>query len=315
MPERSSQAGPAEAPDAAPGSKVYVIQNPAAGGRHPERLRRIIGTTLEARGVSYQFAYTEAPGHAEELAAAAVASGFPRVLVAGGDGTVMEAVASIADTDTVLGLIPTGTGNQLAANLGVPSRIARAVSVAATARPRRIDVGMINGRPFTCMAGAGFDTALISPDARLKQRLGYLAYVYAAVEAGLSPQVASLEITLDGESFIERGVGLEVANLPGLRLPGLPWPINIIRDGSIDDGLLDICILGADSTLSLISVVASFMTGRPHRNPRIRYLRGREVRVEADPPLAVQADGELFGMTPFTASVRKRALAVAVPNA
>ena len=98
-------------------------------------------------------------------------------------------------------------------------------------------------------------------------------------------------------------------------LPGLPWPINIIRDGSIDDGLLDICILGADSTLGLISVVASFITGRPHRNPRIRYLRGREVRVEADPPLAVQADGELFGMTPFTASVRKRALAVAVPNA
>ncbi len=295
-------------------SSLLVIQNPVAGGRHPERIRRKIESALEARRVTYRLEQTRGPGHAEELAAAAVESGLSKVLVAGGDGTVMEAVSALASSGTVLGLIPVGTGNQLAANLGVPSRIGRAIEVATAGPEKRIDVGMIDGRPFTCMAGAGFDAAVIGPDSRLKKRLGYLAYVHAALAAGLSPKPSALEITIDGERISARGVGVEVANLPGLRPPGLPWPVKIVPDGRLDDGLLDVCVIGADSTTSLVSVVASILVGRPHKNPRLRYWRGREIRVEANPPLPVQADGELFGTTPFTATIRRQALAVAVPN-
>ena len=284
------------------------------GGKHPERLRRRIEAALDSRRIPYEFAYTRARGHAAQLAGAAVKSGCTRVLVAGGDGTVMEAVSALADSDTVLGLIPVGTGNQLAANLRIPARVSPAVDVAVGGEARRIDVGMIDGRPFTCMAGAGFDTAVVNPDPRLKRAVGYLGYVIAAVKATLRPKTARIRLTLDGDRMELRGVGVEVANLPGLRPPGAPWPVRIIKHGAMDDGQLDVCVLAAESTLQLIGVLMSFLTLRPERNSRIRYYRAREITVDADPILPVQADGELFGNTPFTVRVRPRALAVAVPE-
>ncbi len=265
--------------------------------------------------MEYDHQFTHSPGHAEELAKRALEAGCKRILVAGGDGTVMEAVAALAETDAVLGLVPVGTGNQLAANLRIPSKIEAAVVVAATGEARRIDVGMIDGRPFTCMAGAGFDTAVINPDPRLKRYFGYLSYVIAAIAETLAPTAADIVITIDGVKKNYRGIGIEIANMPGLRPPGSPWPINLVNDGRFDDGMLDICILGATSMVTTISVLLSFIMQRADRNPHIHYLKGREIKIESDPPLPVQADGELFGATPFSVSIRPRALSVAVPEA
>lgn len=297
-----------------PGSDLYVIQNPAAGTGSARWLSRRIGKALEARGVSHRLAYTREPGHAEQLARGALRDGYGRILVAGGDGTVLEVVSAMAGTDAVLALLPVGTGNQLAANLRVPRRLGRAIEVAVSGCVRKIDVGMIDGRPFTCIAGAGLDAEIVRPGPNVKRWIGYLAYLYSGFRAALSPPRAVLKIQADGRTFEYRGVGIEVANMPGISGPGLPQPVRLIPKGQLDDGELEICVLAFEGRLDLFRALLSILLGRPERDPRLKYHRVREVRVETDPPLAVQVDGERIGVTPFHATVRPGALNVVVPR-
>lgn len=293
---------------------LFVIHNPAAGPTRAERLQRKVETALAAREVPYEYARTEAPGHARELTLTALAGGYRRVLVAGGDGTVLEAVSALVGSPTALALLPVGTGNQLAANLGVPRGLRAALDVALTGNLRQIDVGLMDGQPFTIIAGAGFDAEVVRPRSEVKKRLGYLAYVHAATAAAFAPRPSMLRITVDGEAHEFSGIGVEVANMPGLTAPMLRRPVDLVPNGRPDDGLLDVCVLAVQTTIDFLSAMSSIITRRYGRNPRLRYLRGREVLVEADPPLPVQVDGErLERTTPFAAKIRPRALNVVVP--
>lgn len=293
---------------------LFVIHNPAAGARHPERLRRRVETALTARSVRFEYAYTREPGHGRELVSEALAAGYARVLVAGGDGTVLEAVESLVDSPASIALLPVGTGNQLAANMGLPRGIEKSIDVAVGGVERRVDVGMVEDRPFACIAGAGFDAEVVRPDSDLKRRIGYLAYVQAAAGAAFAPKPASIAVTVDGVREVCTGIGVEVANMPALTAPLLVRPIDLVPDGKPDDGLLDVCVLAVEKTIDLVSALTSIMVGRTEKDPRLRYFRGREVIVEADPPLPVQIDGERLEMTtPFRATVRPGALGILVP--
>lgn len=294
-------------------AELFVIQNPAAGRKRPERLRRQIEGALNERGVSFEHVFTRERGHAQELAKQALADGYRRFAVAGGDGTVVEAVSALADSEAALALLPVGTGNQLAANLSLPKKMSRAIEVAVTGEVRKIDVGMVGDQPFVCVAGAGFDAAVVSPGSDLKRRFGYLAYVQAAASAILAPKKAMLTIRIDGEEIRGRGIGVEITNMPALTGPGLPVT-PIVPDGRPDDGRLDVCMLAVETTLEVLGAITSIMTRRLGHNRKLHYFSGREIAVEADPPLPTQADGELLGSTPFVATVRPGALSVVVPN-
>ncbi len=294
---------------------VFVIHNPAAGMRRPGRVRRRIESTLSSRGIPFDYAYTEEPGHGSELVAGALARGFQRILVAGGDGTVREAVAALAGKDAALALIPVGTGNQLAANLGVPKRFSHSLHVALSGGLRRIDLGLVDGRPFTSIAGAGFDAEVVRPGSRLKRRVGFLAYVHSAARAVLAPRPVELRVEVDGTVMQGRGIGVEVTNMPGLTAPGLRRPVPIVPAGKMDDGQLDGCLVAAETTLDCLSALGSILRRKYGRDRRLRYFSGRSIAVHADPPLRVQADGELLGLTPFTIRVWPQALSVMVPAA
>ena len=149
---------------------LFVVQNPSAGMRRPEKLRLRIEAALSSRGVPYEHAYTNAPGHGPELVSDALARGFRRFLVAGGDGTVREAVTALAGSDASLALLPVGTGNQLAANLGVPRRLESSINTAVNGHLRKIDLGLVNGKPFTSIVGAGLDTEIVRPPPRPSRR-------------------------------------------------------------------------------------------------------------------------------------------------
>lgn len=315
---RARNAGAAEqdgSPESTFGVEVFVIQNPAAGSRPADAVRQRIESALAERRVRFQHSYTLEPGHGRELARQALSDGYRRLLVAGGDGTVTEVASALAGSEAALAVIPVGTGNQLAANLGVPRGLERSIDVAIFGGLWRIDVGRINGHPFTCMAGAGFDAAVVSPQSQVKRRLGYLAYVQAAAAAALAPKLSNFTMSLDGETIVGRGVGVEVTNMPGLIAPGLRRPIRIVPDGAPDDGRLEVCMFAAESTLQIFSALGSILMGRHGRNPHLRYFSGSEIHVEADPPLPLQADGERIGTTPFTATIEPRALTVVVPDA
>jgi len=295
-------------------SSLFVIQNPAAGMRRPDRLRRRIESSLERYRVQYEHAYTREPGHAQELAQQALSDGFDRLLVVGGDGTVLEAVSALAGRAAALAVAPVGTGNQLAANLGVPGNLRKSVEIAVTGRSRVVDVGLIDGRPFSCIAGAGFDAAVVRPDPATKRRLGYLAYVRAALQAAVSPQPAEFRIRVDGDEISGRGIGVEITNMPGLTAPGLRGAVPIVPNGGMDDGQLDGCLLGAETMMECVKALGSILARRYDNDGRLVYFKGREIEVETEPPLPVQADGERLGMTPFAARVWPRALTVIVPH-
>lgn len=294
---------------------LYVIHNPAAGARHPERLRRRVEAALAARSVRFEYVFTRAPGHGRELVSEALEAGYERVLVAGGDGTVLEAVEALVDSPAAIALLPVGTGNQLAANMGLPRGIEKSIDVAVGGTERRIDVGMVDGRPFACIAGAGFDAEVVRPDSDLKRRIGYLAYVQAAASAAFTPRPSTISVTVDGVREVCTGIGVEVANMPALTAPLLVRPVDLVPDGKPDDGLLDVCVLSVEKTIDLVTALTSIMMGRTEKDPRLRYFRGREVVVEADPPLPVQVDGERLDVTtPFRATVRPGALGILVPT-
>jgi YegS/Rv2252/BmrU family lipid kinase len=296
--------------------RLFFIHNPVAGAKHPERLRRRVETALAKRQVEFEYAYTERQGHAADLAHDALESGYDRIVAAGGDGTVLEVVSALVDSDAELALLPVGTGNQLAANMRLPKGVARSIEVALNGGRKKIDVGMIEGQPFTCIAGAGFDADVVRPNSALKRRVGYLAYVHAAAASAFSPKPSDFRLEVDGEEILCRGIGVEVANMPGLTAPMLRRPVDLVPDGKPDDGLLDVCVLAVETTLDFVSAMTSIMTGRTERDPRLQYYRGREIRVEADPPLTVQIDGERLGSTtPFVATVRPGALNLVVPTA
>jgi YegS/Rv2252/BmrU family lipid kinase len=294
---------------------IYVIHNPTAGARHPERLRRRVESELESHQVRYEYAFTENRGHGEELTRAALERGFDRVLVAGGDGTVLEAAVALAGTEAALALLPVGTGNQLAANLRLPRGLKRLLKLAVSGATRKIDVGMLDGRPFTIIAGAGFDAEVIRPPSSLKRRIGYLAYLQAATGAAMAPSVSRLRVVVDGEEHRMNGIGVEVANMPGLAAPTLMRPVDLVPDGKPDDGLLDVCALAVETTAEFVAAVTAIVMGKHEKSQRLRYFRGREVTVEAEPPLPVQVDGEFLDRTtPFTATIRPLALNVIVPG-
>ena len=294
---------------------ALVIHNPAAGARHPERFRNRIAAEVGRRRERVEVCTTTGAGAARELARRAVEEGISRVIVAGGDGTISEVATAIAGGATILGVIPGGTGNQLAFELGLPLALDRAVAVAMGDSLRRIDVGWVDGRAFTAMAGAGIDAAVIGgADPRTKRWAGKMAYIASALRAVSDLPRSRLVIRVDERTWKGDGIGVLVANVPRLRVPFLAHGLTVVPGGSVEDGLLDCCALAVDGVPGLAREVWLGLRGADGGGSDLQYLRGRTIVVEADPPLGVQVDGDLAGTTPFRAEVRPGALVVAAPR-
>lgn len=299
-------------------SDALVIQNPATGTRRPERLRARIAAQFARLGRRADICTTTGAGAAYELARRAIAEGLPRVVVAGGDGTVSEAAGAVQGTSVVLGVIPCGTGNQLAYNLGIPTALDRAVATAMGDSIQTIDVGVIERRTFLAMAGAGIDAAVIAgARPNVKRWAGGLAYVLSGFAAAVRPRRSRLKVRVDGLEWEGDGIGVLIANVPALRVPLVPRGLTVAPNGSAEDGTLDCCALAITHLSELAVELWHALLGRAggREGHGIRRLSGTTVELDADPPLPVQVDGDLAGTTPLRATILPAALRVAVPPA
>jgi YegS/Rv2252/BmrU family lipid kinase len=283
--------------------RLLVILNPIAGQEDPARVRRQIGGALAFRGAAFDLAETSAAGDAERLAKQAVKMGYRSVIVAGGDGTIAEVITGLAGGPIPLGIIPLGTGNQLAANLGIPPDIERAVEVAVYGHPRPIDLGQLgNGRYFALMAGAGWDAEVMGSCSReLKERWGFGAYLFQGLKRVAAPPSAQFRIDADGAQFEVRAATVLIANAGQLFSSLFPMEVQIAPDASFRDGLLDVCVF-APRTLPDVAAVLWKVARRKYvGDDRMIYLQAREVRIDADPPIVTQVDGDCVGETPLIA--------------
>ena len=226
------------------------------------------------------------------LAEAAVAEQVDVVLASGGDGTVTACAEGVAGSGVPLAVLPAGTGNLLARNLGLPLALDQALAVGLTGRDRRLDVGNVNGHPFVAMAGIGFDAMLLdSTGEPLKKRLGWMAYAVSALRH-LRARPVRATLRADGRPVLRRRAsGIIVANVGALQ-----GGLVLLPGAEPDDGVLDLMVLTARGWSGWLALTVNVMLRRT-RTGRVVRSEFRELRVQLDRPQLWELDGEVMGMT------------------
>lgn len=277
--------------------QALLVVNPAARGGRSAEAEALAAFT--AAGVTANVRRTTAPGDAARIAAEE--AGEDPVFVLGGDGTVMEVVGALVGRGTAVGILPGGTGNQLARHLGIPLHVGRAVRALIGAVSTTLDLGRLSeGRYFSLTAGFGLDAAMIAgADPRAKRRFGVAAYVWSAARALPGVQSFPVQVEADGQVFEREAALAMVAN------------VGAVMDGRFglgpgvtpDDGWLDVCVLSAAGLQDGLAL-AWRMARRDFRpDPRMLFVRARQVRIEAPAGVPAQADGELLSAPILEAAV------------
>lgn len=277
--------------------RALLIVNPAArGGKSAER------EAVEAfwlLGIEVTVERTTAPGDAGRLAAKA--PGDELLFVLGGDGTVMEVAGALVGRDVAVGILPGGTGNQLARHLGIPLHVRHAVNLLSDADPVPLDLGRLgDGRHFAIAAGVGVDAEMIRRTGiAAKRRFGVAAYVWSGTRALFASRPFPVRVEADGHVF-ERDAGLAMIANVGAVMGGR---FGLGPGVEPDDGWLDVCILSPRGIADGL-ILAGRMARRDFRDDsRMLFVRARSVRLEAPAGVPAQADGELLAVSRLDATV------------
>jgi YegS/Rv2252/BmrU family lipid kinase len=278
-----------------------IVLNPVAGQSDTNRVLRLLAGAFAVRRAPFDVVETRGAGDAVRFARDAAAQGYRSVVAVGGDGTVGEVITGLAGTGVPLGIVPKGTGNQVAFNLGVPRGVEAAVDAVVNGVAVPMDLGqVVGGRYFAVAAGTGWDAAVVSLATReLKDRWGFGAYLYAALKVGATPPTTHYTITADGETLevdasmvLTANMGLIVSNPPALN-------VRISPRGSHRDGKLDLCIFAPRTLTHAAMMVWRMYRQRYAGDDRMIYLQAREILVHSDPPVFTETDGEPLGETPL----------------
>lgn len=288
---------------------VQVIVNPVAGGHRALAAWRKLEAQARRYSPGLVAELTTGPGHATVLAREAAARGARRVVVVGGDGTTQEAVAGLLHSDTSLGLIPAGTGNDFSRTHLIPRDLPQALSIAFGSHARRVDVGLVNGRPYVNIAGVGFD-AEVAAWTKYRTRLlsGAALYVAGVLATLFSYRPQELTITIDGKEHTQPCLLVAVGN--GRYLGG---GMMVCPGARPDDGMLEIVTCGDVTKLQTLGLLTQVFSGRHVGWKQVWCAQGRRVTVRGGPGLTVHADGEPVGRLPAEFAILEGALLVAVP--
>jgi YegS/Rv2252/BmrU family lipid kinase len=274
------------------------------------------GRRLEAASWTVECAVVDRKSELRRRTRGAVKGRVDVVVAVGGDGAVSQVVQKLAGTKVVLGVVPMGTGNLLAGNLGIPKRRDQAIDLLLTDGRRRIDLGQVTvGRKrkvFAVACGIGFDAVVMkSTGKRGKQRWGKLAYVASAIKNHGHVGNVAHQITIDGAHSTMEATQVFIANFGSMGLPIEP------RLGiNPDDGVLDVIVVSASGPLpGLLAGWEALLQRRLGKSSggRVFRARAREVKIETEPSRLVEIDGTVVGATPVKASIRPAALTVIVP--
>jgi len=289
--------------------RALLVLNPAAGGGRGVRLLPEVIERLRSAHVEVEVHRTTSLDDAGQAAEEA-AGGVDAVVAVGGDGTVGACAAGLAaarDGRAVLGIVPAGGGNDLARNLGLPFRDPlAAAALLPSLEVRRADLARVGERCFFNAAGAGFDSEV---SRRANQclstapaRLRYVGAVLAELVVG---RLASFRLRLDGRETSTAGWLVTVANSQSYGGGMLIAPA-----ARLDDGLLDVVVIGALSKPDFVATFPKVFSGRHVEHPDVTVHRATRIELEADRPLPVHVDGEPAGTVPATFEVVPGAVAV-----
>jgi YegS/Rv2252/BmrU family lipid kinase len=289
--------------------KVLLIVNPAS--RRGGRLVKEAASAFGKAGVHVDVRTTEARGHGARLAAE-LASGYDAVFTLGGDGTAIEVIGSLAHKGPPVGILPGGTGNIVSRSLGTHARIGRAVRQLLDGDEVRIDLGVLkSGERFAIGMGVGLDATMIAnAPGPLKRRIGFFAYVVAALKAFVQLEKFSVRLTVDGQVREMRASAVLIANFGAVLNDWIAFGDGIHRD----DGMLNACVYSPGNVVDAARILWKMTRKDFSPDPCIYYSSGLVFRIETTPPRLGQADGELIGNSPFDVTVEPLAARVLVPK-
>lgn len=297
-----------------------VIVNPVAGAYSTRRKWPRIGRLLRHIGLSFDFEYTEGPGHAIELARAATIDGYPYLVAVGGDGTVNEVANGILSVDslanTALGVIGTGTGSDFVRSVGIPRDLALACSSLVSSKRLEIDVGVVeyqrNGkleqRFFVNAAGVGFDATVVETTERLPKYFGgTIPYVFGLLRSLVGYR--NKPVTLGVGDRVEEARILSVVVANGCYFGG---GMRMAPQAELVDSLLDVVIVGDMGKFELLKALPTVYNGTHINHPKVRMAKATKVTVKSREHILVHADGELLGEVPATFWLKPAALSLIV---
>ncbi len=275
------------------------------------RWREAVGSVLTRAGWPEPAWYETTPSEAGHgLASQAVKDGVEVLFVCGGDGTVRSCVGALVGTDVAMVVLAGGTGNLLAANLGLPTDPTEAVRVAVEGRRRQIDVGTVGDEYFAVMAGMGLDAHMLdaTPE-RIKARLGWLAYLVGGLRhVWGSPMRVVIHID-DDPPIQRRARSVLVANVGHLQ-----GGLRLLADASPDDGQLDVAILTPRTVGHWVALGVSLLR-RQRRIPGLEVIPARRVRITSDRKQSRELDGDVIdAQRSLRAGIRPRSLWLCVPE-
>ena len=309
-----------EAPTSADGTypvpvadRFFVVVNPAAAGHTGASARRRIAAAFADHDVPFDLFEPPDAASALEAARRAARAGVRAVVAAGGDGTVAQALRGTAGTGVPVAILPFGTGNQLAANFDIPTSLEGSVRVAVEGKVEEIDLGRVNGEYFALIAGAGLDAEVMADaTTELKSRLGFAAYLVAGLKH-VVPRPADYRIVADGEEVEVRAAMVLLANVGQVAAGTLPVELQVGPRVSFQDGLVDICVYAPKNLPEMAQVMWKVVRQQFAGDDRMLFLQARKVRVESDPTVPVQLDGEPAGETPLEVEMEPLAGRIVVP--
>jgi diacylglycerol kinase (ATP) len=290
-------------------TKVAVVAHAGKtfGGGLPE-LRR----ELERQGV-VEPRWVEVPKSrfAPKQVKRLLKEGVDLLVVWGGDGMVQRCVDALAGTDVALAVVPAGTANLFATNLGIPQDIEQAVAIALRGDRRKLDAGRFNGEHFAVMAGAGFDAAMIrDADGTLKDRLGRAAYVVTGSK-NLRAKPFKAKIEVDGAPWYAGDASCILIGNVGRLFGG----VDVFEDASPDDGRLEIGVVHADGVTDWVRTLARTAVGHAERSPLVQSTSARSMKVKLNRKVLYELDGgDREKVKRFAVKVRPEAVTVCVPK-
>ena len=286
--------------------KLLLLANPSAAGRRARHLLPLIRQTIAGQAPGFDYNESNDAFDLRRRAAEAARAGYERVLVAGGDGSAHAAVNALRGTQTALGMVPLGHGNDLARALGVPLDPLNAIEFLLRATVVSMDLALVGDVAYACVAGVGLD-AVTNRRANSWSGwfTGHTRYFLTALYTLASYRPIRVELTSDAESFSGEVMWIAIANTPnyggGLR---------IAPQARLNDGLLDVCIIERISTPSLLRLYPSLLRGTHQKSPCVRYFRASRVRLEKPEGADLFGDGEFLARLPLEIEVEPGSLRV-----
>lgn len=285
-------------------TRPLFVVNPVAGRG---RARRLMPRILASAPGPAEVVMTASPGDAEEIACQGAMEGYGPVVAVGGDGTLQEVVNGLmrSPRPSSLGIVPAGSGNDLARTLGLPSNAVDATHRLWSGEYGEIDVAMCNGRYFLNVGGVGLDTRVAMAVNRHHGRLsgGRLPYILYGV-AELS-RYANPEFTLQLDDHILSARSLLVVVANARFFAG---GMMICPQADVTDGLLDVCVAGDLTRMEALMLMPRLFSGGHIHHPKVSFHKVRTVRIEAPEEMEVQLDGEIVCALPAEFRVVHRAL-------